>query len=214
MTDKSSALKLDHITIVAKTLEIGITHVRAQLGIDVPVGGNHPAMGTHNCLMKIGNGEFLEIIAINPDAELPNHPRWFGLDQPLCQNAALATWVLGTGNIHARANHGFPEVGAATRLTRSKLEWLISVAPDGELPMGGAFPTLIEWAHGVEKHPAENMQDKGIVLTELTIKHPRIARVEEFLSDRLRDPRIQLETGHSAELVARFRTPWGERTLR
>lgn len=214
MKHQSNALVLDHITVVAKTLEIGIAYVRNQLGVDVPMGGIHPAMGTHNCLMRIGGGEFLEIIAVRPDIERPKRPRWFGLDQPLRQDAVLATWVLGTNDIRAPANRSSAEVGEPTEITRDNLEWLISVAPDGDLPMSGAFPTLVEWSRDLQIHPAENMQDLGCSLTSLTIKHPKIERVSKFLKDTLRDPRIQLERGTSVELIANFQTPFGQPELR
>lgn len=214
MKHQPDALALDHITVVAKTLDTGIAYVRDQLGVDVPIGGIHPAMGTHNCLMRIGDGEFLEIIAVHPDMERPKHPRWFGLDQPFRQGAVLATWVLGTNDIRAPANRSSAEVGRPTRLTRDNLEWLISVAPDGQLPMSGAFPTLVEWSRDLQVHPAENIQDLGCALTSLTIRHPQIERVSKFLRDRLHDPRVHLEHGTTVELIASFQTPFGLRELR
>lgn len=214
MNDQTYTLALDHITVVAKTLETGVSYVRDQLGIDVPMGGTHPAMGTHNCLMKIGKGEFLEIIAVHPDMAHPKRPRWFGLDRPLLQDAVLATWVLGTNDIRAQTNPSYPEVGEATQLTRDSLEWLISVAPDGDLPMNGAFPTLVEWSRDLKEHPAEDMRDLRCSLASLTIKHPKIERVSKFLKDKLHDPRIHLEHGTSVELVADFQTPFGQRELR
>ncbi len=80
MTNKAK-LKLDHITVVARTLEEGAAHIKRQLGIDMPKGGAHPAMGTHNRLLSLGETAFLELIAIDPDATPPSHPRWFNLDR-------------------------------------------------------------------------------------------------------------------------------------
>ena len=111
MKHQSNAFVLDHITVVAKTLEIGTAYVHDQLGVNVPMGGIHPAMGTHNRLMRTGDGEFLEIIAVHPEMERPKRPRWFGLDQSLRQDAVLATWVLGANDIRAQANRSSAEVG-------------------------------------------------------------------------------------------------------
>jgi len=74
--------RIDHLVIGADNLEQGISFVRERLGIDIPYGGVHPQMGTHNHLVQLGNDIFLEVIAINPDMEPPNAPRWFGLDDP------------------------------------------------------------------------------------------------------------------------------------
>lgn len=60
-------LILDHITVVARSLDEGVAHVCDALGIKMPSGGAHPAMGTHNRLMALGPGFFLEVIAVDPD---------------------------------------------------------------------------------------------------------------------------------------------------
>src|SRR4051794_22010223 len=89
---------LDHITVAAQTLEQGVEHVRQCLGVVVPPGGQHPLMGTHNCLMRLGDDLFLEIIAPDPDAS-PQRTRWFELDDPgmrgrLSRSPQLVTWVV------------------------------------------------------------------------------------------------------------------------
>ena len=71
----------------------------------MPYGGVHIKMGTHNHLMQIGQGIFLEVIAVNPEIEPPNRPRWFGLDDAFIRQqieiqSALLTWVVNTGNIN------------------------------------------------------------------------------------------------------------------
>ena len=64
-------LKLDHLTIIAPSLDQGLAHVRQQLGADMPPGDKHPEMGTHNRLLRLGDDVFLELIAIDPDAAAP-----------------------------------------------------------------------------------------------------------------------------------------------
>jgi hypothetical protein len=75
------AASLDHLTVAALTLEQGVNYVQRVLGVAVPFGGAHPLMGTHNHLMQLGDGMFLEIIAPDP-AVTPKRTRWFGLDDP------------------------------------------------------------------------------------------------------------------------------------
>ena len=65
---------IDHLVIAAETLEQGAEYVLKMLGVDIPFGGVHPKMGTHNLLMQLGNTLFLEVIAINPDAAALAHP--------------------------------------------------------------------------------------------------------------------------------------------
>ena len=73
-------LKLDHITVIAPTLAEEVMHVRACLDLDVPFGQRHAYMGTYNHLLQLGDTVYLEIVALDPEAEGPARPRWFGLD--------------------------------------------------------------------------------------------------------------------------------------
>ncbi|WP_422388640.1 VOC family protein [Bradyrhizobium symbiodeficiens] len=73
-------LKLDHITVIAPSLAEGVLHVRNCLDLDVPFGQRHAYMGTHNHLLQLGDTVYLEIVALDPEADAPGRPRWFGLD--------------------------------------------------------------------------------------------------------------------------------------
>lgn len=67
---KEQVLKsqIDHIVVVARTLEQGVAWCEATLGITPETGGDHPQFGTHNRLFKIATPNFplvyFEIIAI------------------------------------------------------------------------------------------------------------------------------------------------------
>ena len=65
--------QIDHLVVVAKTLEQGVKWCEAKLGITPGPGGEHAQFGTHNRLFKIANPTnplaYLEIIAIDPDAK-------------------------------------------------------------------------------------------------------------------------------------------------
>ncbi len=77
---------LDHLVVLAQTLEDGAAWCRATLGVTPVVGGAHPDMGTHNRLFAIASerfaGAYCEILAIDPAAPAPGRPRWFDLDDP------------------------------------------------------------------------------------------------------------------------------------
>jgi hypothetical protein len=75
-----SACSIDHVTVTAPTLAGGAEFVRKALGVAPQAGGEHPRMGTHNLLLKLGDSMFLEVIAPNPNAPAPARPRWFALD--------------------------------------------------------------------------------------------------------------------------------------
>ena len=70
--------QFDHLVVAAR-----VDYIEEKLGVVMPYGGQHPKMGTHNHLIQLGNGTFLEVIAIKPELPSPQRPRWFGLDDPL-----------------------------------------------------------------------------------------------------------------------------------
>jgi hypothetical protein len=50
---------MDHMTIAAPSLAVGVEYVRQTLGVAPQVGGEHPRMGTHNCFLKLGEKFYL-----------------------------------------------------------------------------------------------------------------------------------------------------------
>ena len=204
-------LRLDHLAVVAASLEAGVAHVRAALGVDVPRGGTHPLMGTGNHLMRLGEACFLEVIAIDPEAPAPDRPRWFDLDRRGDAPPALAHWLLGTPDLDATLDEAGALAGEAIRQTRGELSWRISVPGDGSLPLGGAFPSFLQWPEG--PHPALRMADLGCRLVGLAVGHPRAARVREFLDGRLDDARVRVAAAPGPRLRATIETPSGLREL-
>ncbi len=167
---------LDHIVIAADSLDQGINYVRSRLGIEIPKGGFHRTMGTHNHLMQLGNDAYLEVIAIDPEARAPTRPRWFGLDDALVratikQEPRLITWVMNTADFHQVANSAGFDIGVPTALSRDDLEWEIGLTDDGRLLAGGMLPYCIQW-HSTP-HPSRGMADFDCLLQSLTLYHNR-----------------------------------------
>ena len=168
--------RIDHIVVAAQTLQQGVDYIRATLGVDIPKGGLHQTMGTHNHLMQLGQDAYLEVIAINPDAEKPVRPRWFGLDDhlmrtSLSQQPRLITWVMNTPDIHQLAQHAALSIGTPTKLSRNNLSWQIGLTEDGRLIGSGLLPYAIQW-HSTP-HPSGSMADLGCRLESLDIYHNR-----------------------------------------
>ena len=177
--------ELDHIVLAASSLGAGVSYVEEMLGVCVPDGGKHPLMGTHNCLMQIGNGCFLEIIAIDPDAPVPSRPRWFNLDDTrvqtrIAERPRLHTWVVRTDDIeNAVAASPIPP-GQIEEGRRGERVWNITIPEDGSMPEGGLFPTLIEWPDFTG--PASGMADLGCKLVALKITHSDPERLTTALT--------------------------------
>ncbi len=126
-------LALDHIALAAETLEAGVAHAEAALGLPLAGGGAHALMGTHNRLLGLGDLYF-EVIAIDPTAPKPPHPRWFDLDR-FRGPPRLTNWIC-----RADLRHAPPEAGRVLDVARGDLH------PTQRLPDSGARLALLEIA--------------------------------------------------------------------
>lgn len=200
-------MQLDHLAVAGETLEEAAAHVEAALGLPMQPGGAHPKFGTHNRLMGLGDGLYLEAIAIDPEAPAPDHPRWFDLDR-LSGPAHLRNWIARVDDLDAALTlHG--GAGTSLELARGDLRWRMAVPGDGMLPFDNCFPALIEWQGG--GHPADRLPDAGARLSRLVVTHPEAAALRTVLAE-ISDPHITFEAGPPA-LRAEIVTPHGLRVL-
>ena len=202
-------MKLDHLAITCADLAAGAAWVEAALGVPLQPGGQHARYGTHNRLLALGPGEYLEVIAPDPTAATPRHPRWFGLDSATAPR--LGNWIVQVPDLTRALSIATQHAGEVVQMQRGDLTWRIAVPPDGTLPLGGAYPTLIEW-QGAAAHPSTRLTDLGVRLTALDIYHPKADYLSETVGKSLTDPRIRFHAG-PLSLRARFHTPAGDRHL-
>jgi Glyoxalase-like domain len=198
--------KLDHLAMSCVALAEGAAAVEDALGVRLAPGGQHPTMGTHNRLLSLGPDEYLEVIAINPDAPPPGRPRWFRLDRFLGP-PQLTNWVVRVDDLDAALAGAEPGTGRATDLARGDLRWRMAVPDDGCLPFADAHPALIEW-RGAK--PQDRLPDVGCRVERLEIAHPDAERLRRALD--LADRRVIFVSGAPA-LRATILTPHGVRRL-
>ncbi len=211
--------KLDHIVIAATSLDSGAEYIRYELGVDVPKGGFHQTMGTHNHLMQLGNDSYLELIAIDPQAEPPSHPRWFGLDEALMRESLhasprLITWVMNTTDIRGVKQAAEFDIGRTTELSRDQLRWQIALSDDGRLLGNGLLPYVIEW-HS-QPHPSRGMADLGCRLLSLKLFHNRVKWLESKLNSIDAGHLVEIEQiadSESPYLSVAIETPGGVKSL-
>ncbi len=223
--------QLDHLVVVASTLDIGVSWCEATFGITPGPGGEHAQFGTHNRLFKIATPAnplaYLEIIAVNAGAaRRPDAPakRWFDMDDDALRDAIAAEprlvhFVAGTNDIQAgraalRAldiERG-PVVQASRHTRRGLLQWQITVREDGQRLFDGALPTLIQWgkpddADPLRLHPRNSLPRSGVSLQGIAVTHPSADKLQ-LAFDAIGLTGIAVHAG-PANITATFQSPRG-----
>lgn len=199
---------IDHLVVTADRLSAASALVETELGLATAPGGDHAAMGTHNRLLSLGPLDYVEALAIDPEAPPPAGARWFGLDRREGP-ARLAAWALRVPDLDAAIAEAPEGIGAPIELERGDYRWRISLPESGVLPFDGLFPALIEWQGPM---PAAALDDHGARLVSLSLSHPRAGALGWALSMLSSDDRLVVREG-PAGLSALIHTPEGEKVL-
>jgi hypothetical protein len=203
-------LVLDHIAVAAETLAEGAAHVEAALGVELSDIGIHDRMGTHNRLLGLGPGVYLEVIAINPDAAPPAQARWFDLDN-FTGKPRLTNWIVRTDDLAGVLRRAPRGMGVPISFARGPYLWQMGVPPDGKLPWDGAAPALIEWESAL--HPAERLPDRGCRMAGLTVEHPEAEAMLAAFPALGRVEGVRVVAGPVKRLWAEIDTPSGRKFL-
>src|SRR5262245_7646198 len=132
-------LGIDHILIAVDDLELA-SEVYAKLGFQVLPGGKHPAMGTHNALVPLADGTYLELIGVfDMDLAKEQSPH---IVAALQQENRLATFALASDDLDAdvaaiRARGleiGDVKEGERVRPDGERVVWRRAVPADPNLP--------------------------------------------------------------------------------
>lgn len=223
--------QIDHLVVMASSLDAGVQWCEETLGITPGPGGEHEKYGTHNRLFKIASPKFplayFEIIAINPGAVIPKRsqvPRWFDMDDKALQKAVaeqprLIHFVTSTDDIksarHVLRTQGIERgqvVHASRKSGKGTLNWQITVREDGERLFNGTLPTLIQWGKPdatapLRLHPRNSLPRSGVTLQSLAVTHPSAAKLQAAY-DAVGLEDVSVNEG-PANLVATLQTPKG-----
>jgi catechol 2,3-dioxygenase-like lactoylglutathione lyase family enzyme len=153
-------LGIDHLVIVVRDLEQAARDYEA-LGFTVVPGGRHP-VGTHNALIALADGSYIELIAFY--RESPDH-RWW---DALWKGEGLVDFCMRTDDMpgdaqalrDAGVDIGEPQPWSRTRPDGYQLRWQLSI-PRGE--HRGVAPFLIQdETPREERVPRETRHENGV----------------------------------------------------
>jgi hypothetical protein len=203
----------DHLMHGGSDLESLVDEFAARTGAQAVRGGSHAGTGTHNALISLGEGRYLELIA-----PIPGHHG----DSPLATLlAGLATprnilWAARTDDIEVAAAaakaQGY-DPGGIIEMSRTTpggttLSWRLTFG--GADVLLGVLPFLIQWT--CDAHPAARAPT-GCILADFRAEHPRVAAVQTTAAGAL-GVAIDMRTGSVPALIATLETPRGRVELR
>jgi hypothetical protein len=210
-------LKLDHITVIAPSLAEGVLHVRNCLDLDIPFGQRHAYMGTYNHLLQLGDTVYLEVVALDPEADAPDRRRWFGLDDQdkvrsdWKDGRRLRGWVARTDEIDAIIATRGGIFGEKVPLPTVNSSFDFAIPNDGSLTLDAAAPSIID-RRGKPRSMA-TIADLGARLRSFTLEHPNPAAVEALYRALAVDRPPEIEKGPRLRYRAHIKTPAGLREL-
>ncbi|MDP1567823.1 MAG: VOC family protein [Polaromonas sp.] len=224
--------EVDHLVVVAASLDQGVKWCEATLGITPGPGGEHPLMGTHNRLFSVVSAAFprayFEIIAIQPGitpTRAAGKHRWFDMDDPLLQSrvasegpqllhfvASVPGVVTAVKALAALGLDRGAVVPASRQTDNGLLSWRITVRDDGQRLFYGALPTLIQWGEAGEDpakatHPLDALPASGVTLEALQARHPRPEKLQAAYA-AIGLAGVGVSPG-TPELIATLNTPRG-----
>lgn len=205
--------RIDHLVYGVAALAPAADHLERLLGVRPEPGGKHEGLGTHNALLALGTGVYLELIAPDPEQPEPERPRPFGLDT--LRAPGFVGWAARAGQLSERVatararGYDAGEVLAMSRATPAgrRLHWTLTFRDE---PFGeGLVPFLIDW--GDTPHPSETAP-AGCTLREIRAEHPDPEPIVNAL--RALDVELPLQRGPQPALVAAIEGPGGTVELR
>jgi catechol 2,3-dioxygenase-like lactoylglutathione lyase family enzyme len=197
---------VDLVTLGVPDLDAALDRMEARTGVRPAYGGVHPTRATHNAVLALGDGAYLEILAARPGLQTAENAPLRDLKKP-----TVLWWGVRVADVAAARRDleaaGLPTTApaAGSRISPdgATLRWEtfnLVHAPDGA-------PFFIAWAAGVP-HPAATAPT-GCRLRTLSVAAERRETLAGLLRQVAVDSRVQTETQPGARLTLQC----GERTV-
>jgi hypothetical protein len=138
------AARIDHVLLAVVDLERAAADLRATSGLDAHEGGRHPAWGTANWILPLGDA-YLELVAVvdTPQADASTFGRWVAAEAR--PEPAPFAWCVSPVSLDATAERlGLDIVAGSRRRPSGKvLSWRIAGLDHAERHPW--LPFFIDW---------------------------------------------------------------------
>lgn len=202
--------KIDHLVYAVKNLDKAVEFLGSRLGVHPVLGGHHQKFGTKNALIRLNEGIYLEILAIDPNNTEAVRPRWMGVD--FLTRDRITRWAVRSNELGRdgqiledyRAGLGTLTNGSRKTPNGKLLQWQL-LAPLA-VPEVEVVPFCIDWSQS-ETHPYEQLPQMDCKLIELSFSHPQ-PEVISNIFERL-GIQFSIESGNAAVIAATISGPKG-----
>ena len=179
--------ELDHLLWQERDLREGEARFAELTGVTAVYGGPHAEGGTHNSLLSLGGGRYLELISPNPERPEhlnSEHSGTGGLLENVPPDAApgLFTFAVKAADLNLVGQSAqtsglevLRQSGGRTTPGGETLTWETLNVSNHEF--GGFVPFFIRWGEVV--HPSETAP-RGCELLEFGVSHPRHQKLSEL----------------------------------
>lgn len=205
---------LDHILWGVPELESGRLDFAERSGVEPPIGGRHPGVGTWNALADLGDLRYFEVIAADPtqdtfsgfgtllqDLDTPRLLTWCARSTDLDSLARLAADAgLGPGTVESMQRR---------RPDGTALRWKILMLHGH--PFGDLLPFFIQW-ETLDDHPSHRLP-KGLELRGLELLTPDPGPLGTALDALGLSDDVQVVEAGAVGLRAMLESPRGELVL-
>lgn len=140
---------LDHAIIAVRELAAATKQLESALGLTITPGGEHPGMGTHNAVARLGT-EYLELISVRDPAEAATNEKGRILMDFLSRGEGYLGFALSSddldGDLAGIRNRGLdlegPDRGSRRRPDGTVMTWRVAFSPED--PWGRRLPFVIQ----------------------------------------------------------------------
>lgn len=140
-------MRVDHLVVGSADLDTGIAWVAERLGVAPVLGGVHDGFGTRNALLGLGEGQYLEVLALDPaqasgTGDLAAQVAM--MDEPRLFTLAVRT-TLPSGETMSRVRPDGVRLEWRLRFTNTPvffIDWRDSPHPSADLPAGGRITSV------------------------------------------------------------------------
>jgi len=205
--------KIDHIVYAVPDLDKAVDSFEEKTGIRPVFGGHHGKQGTKNALVNLGEGGYLELLAVDEHNPNVHPPRWMGVD--LLTESRITRWAIKSQNLVSdaqllksyRPELGITHFGQRQTSKGDLLQWGMTL-PSAN-PLVEDVPFMTDWQTSAS-HPTDSLPNSCQLLV-IELSHPEPQGVQRVLNSLGLDLMVRQNAAPSIKII--LETPMGEVTI-